>query len=82
MATKKASATGTQTASAGKRKANRAVGGQAWKADSPRSAAGNPTWEQIAGQAYQRYCERCRTGRSGDALSDWLDAEANLRNGA
>jgi len=49
---------------------------------SRKSASGDglPTWEQIAGRAYETYCERCRNNQPGDALSDWLAAEAALRN--
>ena len=39
----------------------------------------NPTREQIAARAYEIYCERNRAGRSGDAKSDWVAAEAQLR---
>ncbi len=41
---------------------------------------GLPTWEQIAGRAYEIYCLRCRSSQPGDALGDWLAAEADLRN--
>ena len=39
---------------------------------------GRPTWEQIAARAEEIYKQRCRTRQPGDAVSDWLKAEAEL----
>lgn len=35
-----------------------------------------PTDQEIRQRAYERYCRR--NGASGDALSDWLEAEREL----
>jgi hypothetical protein len=37
-----------------------------------------PYEEAIRRRAYAIYEHRLRTGRKGDALSDWLEAEAGL----
>ena len=39
---------------------------------------GKVTREQIAARAQQIYARRCRTRAPGDAVSDWLEAEAEL----
>ncbi len=42
----------------------------------------NPvTREQIAARAYEIYTRRCHARQSGDAVSDWLTAETELRSG-
>lgn len=46
-------------------------------ASKPRSAAKNPTREEIALRAYQIYLER--GGAPGNALEDWTRAERELQ---
>lgn len=43
------------------------------------STSGNTTDAQIAERAYQIYLER--NGADGDPVSDWLQAEQELRSG-
>jgi len=45
---------------------------------SSKTATKKPTEEQIAMRAYFISEERRQTGRSGDHLSDWRDAEQQL----
>lgn len=37
-----------------------------------------PTSEQIRVRAFEIYQARCRTGKPGDAMSDWAQAEREL----
>jgi hypothetical protein len=37
--------------------------------------------QQIQHRAYEIFLERRHTGRKGDALSDWLEAEQEIRRG-
>ncbi len=39
------------------------------------------TRQQVAARAYEIYLRRCRTRQAGDAVSDWLAAETELRCG-
>lgn len=43
------------------------------------SSADGPTQEQIRARAYEIYHSRCRDGACGDALSDWVAAEMELK---
>ncbi|GIW74312.1 MAG: hypothetical protein KatS3mg103_0834 [Phycisphaerales bacterium] len=45
------------------------------------TAPAEPTEEAIRRRAYEIYQHRLRLGQPGDALSDWLLAEAELRQG-
>jgi hypothetical protein len=47
----------------------------------PKAAAAvvAPSYEQVAARAYGIYRERSRLGKPGNADSDWLAAEAELR---
>jgi hypothetical protein len=38
----------------------------------------SPTTEQIRVRAFEIYQARCRTGKPGDAASDWAQAEREL----
>jgi hypothetical protein len=38
------------------------------------------SYEQIRHRAYELFLERRDTGRKGDALSDWLEAEEEIRS--
>lgn len=40
-----------------------------------------PTDDQIRRRAYEIYDARCHNGASGDALADWIAAEAELNVG-
>ncbi|MCG3127404.1 MAG: hypothetical protein CHACPFDD_02264 [Phycisphaerae bacterium] len=35
--------------------------------------------DRVRYRAYELYLERCRSGETGDALSDWVTAEHQLR---
>ena len=51
----------------------------ALKAAAKPAAVAPPSYEQIAARAYENYRERSRLGKPGNADSDWLAAEAELR---
>ena len=39
-----------------------------------------PTKAEVRARAYELYCARCEGGAPGDAVSDWLAAEDELRS--
>lgn len=49
------------------------------KAIKPKAASEKITQEQIAVRAYFISEQRQKTGQSGDHLSDWMEAERQLR---
>jgi hypothetical protein len=41
-----------------------------------------PTHDQVRHRAYEIYDARCHNGACGDALADWIAAEAELKVGS
>lgn len=48
-------------------------------ADNAEAAQVESKDDQVRCRAYEIYTERCQVGRGGDALTDWCDAERELR---
>lgn len=40
-----------------------------------------PNDERVRFRAYEIYCARCHNGGNGDALTDWIAAERELKAG-